>query len=326
MAATAAVHRSSKPVANASQAGPAAIVARGHIEPAGRVHDVYGPSTGGTIEQLRVAEGDTVHSGDILAVLDTHAVRRAEVEVAERDLEVARRELEQIAAGAKKSDIAAQHSMVEVRKAQLAHARQQLERTQGLLAIGATSNAELEQNQMDLGVAQHQVAQASSQVVALSEVRPVDIQVARARVEQARGKLKQARAELERTLVRAPVDGTVLAIKARSGATLSTEGLLSMGDMAHPIVVAEFDETDAPKVAAGSVAVISLRGSDQVLRGRVDKVFNYVYLNGRPTTEVLKGRDARIVEAEIRLDRGQQVPALAGLEVTVSVPVGASMK
>jgi len=306
---------------DAAAAKSTAIVARGRIEPAGRVHEVSGPSSGGTIAELRVAEGDQVHRGDILAVLDTHAVRLAEAEVAERDVELARRELAQVSAGAKKSEIAAQRSMVEVRRAQLAHARQQLERAHDLLSIGGTSNAELEQDQLDLDVAQRQLLQASSQTSALSEVRPVDIQVAQAHIEQARARLGQARAELERTLVRAPVDGTVLALKARSGGALGTQGLLSLGDMREPMVVAEFDETDAASVIVGSPVTIVPRGASQPLHGRVDKVLNYVFLNDRPTSEVLKGRDARIVEAEIRFDSGQQVPPLAGLEVTVSVPV-----
>jgi HlyD family secretion protein len=313
------------PAADAADAADSsAIVARGRIEPSGRVHEVQGPSTGGTIAELRVTEGDVVSGGDILAVLDTHAVRLAETEVAERDVELARRELAQVSAGAKKSEIAAQRSMVEVRRAQLAHAQQQLERTRGLLSIGGTSNAELEQNQMDLEVAQRQLLQASSQAVALSEVRPADVQVAQARIEQARARLKQARQELERTLVRAPVAGTVLALKARSGASLGSQGLLSLGDMRQPMVVAEFDETDAASVIVGSPVTIVPRGASQPLHGRVAKVLNYVFLNDRPSSEVLKGRDARIVEAEIHFDPEQRVPALAGLEVTVTMPTQAA--
>jgi HlyD family secretion protein len=314
--------RAEPSVSPTQAAGPVReIVARGRLEPADRVHRVDGPSGGGTVVELRVAEGSRVKAGDVLAVLDTNEIREAEVELAQRELVVAELEREQVMAGAKQSEIRAQQALTQARQAQLVHARRQLERSRGLVGIGATTHTELEQNEMDLLVAERQLEQATASTAALTEVRPVDAQVAQARIEQARASLVQARAELERTVVRAPVDGTVLSLSTRTGARLDQNGLLTLGDVDHPVAVAEFDETDALSVRPGSVATVRMRGSEATYAGRVERVYSQVFLNERPTTDVLKGRDARIVEAEIRFDEGQQVPPIAGLEVIVSVPL-----
>lgn len=77
---------------------PDAVSSLGRLEPKERVMRVAGPSQpGAVIAELRVHEGDHVHAGDVIAVLDTFGVeqatlRRLELELGHAQAESLRRE------------------------------------------------------------------------------------------------------------------------------------------------------------------------------------------------------------------------------------------
>ncbi|KAA1190083.1 HlyD family efflux transporter periplasmic adaptor subunit [Pseudohalioglobus sediminis] len=75
-------------------AEPRVISSLGRIEPAGGVVMLAGPSgLGSVIMDLKVSEGDAVKKGDVIAVLDSYPVRRAELDQAQAQLESARNQL-----------------------------------------------------------------------------------------------------------------------------------------------------------------------------------------------------------------------------------------
>jgi HlyD family secretion protein len=142
--------------------------------------------------------------------------------------------------------------------------------------------------------------------------------MAAAQIEVAAARLEQVRAELDRDLIKAPSRGTVLTIFARTGASLSGNGLLTMADLEDLIVIAEIDESEAVNVTPGQSVRITGTMLDRDIAGRVTKIFNQVLRNERPTTDVLVGRDARIVEAEVQVER-DTLPPLVGAEVRVTI-------
>ena len=75
------------------------VAARGRIEPHHGVRRIAGPSsmTFTAISRLFVDEGDMVHTGQLLAVIDTHDVLAAVIEQREAELANARREYERSA-------------------------------------------------------------------------------------------------------------------------------------------------------------------------------------------------------------------------------------
>ena len=66
----------------------------GRIEPLDGVYQLAGPSEIAVVSALRVEEGDRVDAGDVLAILDSHALRTAELKAAEVALQHAERALE----------------------------------------------------------------------------------------------------------------------------------------------------------------------------------------------------------------------------------------
>lgn len=292
---------------------------RGRLEPMGRVHLVSGPFEGGTVADLRVEEGARVKRGQILAVLDRYESANADVVAAERDLQLARLQRRQVSAGAKQADIGAQAALVSSREAELQRARAQYERANRLSSAGFVSVDTLEERNLAVQRGQEALNQARGSLRGMTETRPIDQDVAQAQAALAEARLAGARATRERALIRSPIDGTVLSLYVRSGGTLGTQGLLSVGDISQMIAIGEFDEQIAARIRPGQRVTVTMRGDARPYRGRIVRILNDVNRNSRSTSDVLAGRDARIAEADIWFDPGQPVPRLVGAETVVTV-------
>lgn len=98
------------------------IDALGRIEPQGEVIKVAPPSSLGDskVEQLLVKEGDEVKANQVIAILDIHAIKKAQLESAQKDVEVAKASEQIVKAGAKSGEIEAQKSTIQRLQAQLA--------------------------------------------------------------------------------------------------------------------------------------------------------------------------------------------------------------
>ena len=109
-----------------------AVSCLGRLEPGDGVRRIASPeSGGGVIEELRVAEGDPVEAGQVMATLTSHRLRRAEVERLQAELDDAEREAERSqrlssSAAASRAKLESAEIEVRVAKAALAAARAQL--------------------------------------------------------------------------------------------------------------------------------------------------------------------------------------------------------
>ena len=109
--------------------------ALGRIEPRNGIYKLAGPSDLAVVGELRVSEGDNVEAGQLLATLDTHALREAEVARAEIEIEYASRRLkrEQNLRQTSATSVARMEESerdVEIWKAELLAAQQRLERAE----------------------------------------------------------------------------------------------------------------------------------------------------------------------------------------------------
>lgn len=296
------------------------IVARGRIEPVERVRAVHGPSEGGVVQQLLVEQGEQVKAGQVLAILDGHDIRQAEVLMAERALALTVLQREQTIAGAKRSDIAAQRNVLAAKEARRDMLEREWLRRKTLFADGHVSQQALDTLAADRKTAENEVAQASNVLKAQTETRGIDDRVALARIEVEGAAAERAKAQAEHLVVRAPVDGVVLSLQSRAGELIGQDGLLRMASLAQLEVVAEVEENLAGRLQVGMAATIQARFLDQPLTGRVRRVSHEVFREKRPASDVLTGRDARIVEVDIAPD--SPLPAVLGAEVVVRLGGG----
>jgi HlyD family secretion protein len=281
--------------------GPALgeIVARGRIEPLNRVVAVSGPADSPLIQQLLVEQGDKVAAGQVLAVLESFELRRADFAAAQANLKLAELQRVQVQAGAKQADIAAQQNVIVAKQAQLLRVQNEWRRRDSLYRASAISTQAWEEIQDQLDEAKSEEQQAQNTLKSLTEVREVDDAVAGAQIEVAKTNVTRAKAAMERLQIRAPSPGTVLSIEARAGEAIPPDGILRMGDLSNLIAVAEVDQSDTGRVALGMGAELSGDMLPQTVKGRVTRIAYEVFRQKRPSSDILVGRDARIVEVEV---------------------------
>ena len=193
------------------------------------------PSVEGIVRQVHVVDTQTVKQGDVLVVIDDTDTRLT-LQQAEADAAHARAEL-----AAAESDY--QRAVVD------------LKRRNALISLGAVSGDELTKTQN---------AYTSSQAA---------IQAAKAAIAQAEARIAQAKVDLSRTVIRAPVEGTVAKRTVQVGQKVS-EGapLLVVVPVSDMHVDANFKERQLEKVRTGQKAELNsdLYGKSVIYHGTVE--------------------------------------------------------
>ena len=319
------------------------VTALGRIEPLGEVIKLAPPPTqgGAKVEKLLVKEGDRVKADRIVAILDSHDRKLAEVKLAEKEVRVAAANLEIVKAGAKQGEINAQIATIERLqaqlqtetrvqlatidrlKAELANAEIELQRNQKLATQGAISASSLDRFRLGLATAKErvreaqanlsrirdtlnqQIKQARADLDRVSEVRSVDVEKAKAELERSIASVSKAKAELEQAYVKAPIDGQVLKIYARAGEKISEEdGVMELGQTEQMIVIAEVYESDISRIKIGQKATVKSEGGafEETLQGTVSKIGFKIGKQDVLSTDPAADVDVRVVEVTILLD------------------------
>jgi len=294
----------------------------GRLEPQDGVLQIKGGYIEGRpqrVRELKVKEGDQVHAGELLAVLDGKDQLETAVRLAAARVELARTRLAQVKAGAKASDIAAQKAQVNELKANLENARTEFQRYQRLHQKTDVSSAELDARGLAVESTEQKLQQAEERLKSISEVRATDVDVAQSELGVASAEEAHARAQLQTAMVYSPANGRVLRIYAYPGTEPGPDGLLDLGKTDVMYVVAEVYETDIARVRPGQHALIrsdSFRGN---LSGVVETVGNTLSKNSVLPIDPVSYADARIFRVHIRLDKGNDVSGLINSKVNVVI-------
>jgi len=168
--------------------------------------------------------------------------------------------------------------------------------------------------------AEDQVAQAqyslqrSQETLAETQASPdpIEIEAVRIKVVSAQDALEDARAALEGASMLTPFSGVVTALQAQVGETVGTAPIITVADLAHPLIEIYLDETDASSVAPGyGVEVVFDALPDEVFSGHVVRV--------EPKLLSVQGAPAVVVYASLEedLDRSWLLPLGANAMVEV---------
>jgi HlyD family secretion protein len=195
------------------------VTATGSLEPLTQVE--VGTEVSGTIDRVEVDYNDRVKAGQVLARLDPDQPQ-AKVRQSEAALALAEAEVQQ-----------AQATVTETAN--------KLRRTRDLIAKRLSSPEELDT------------------AAAAAERATAAIAVSRAKVAQARAQLDSDRRNLEKTVIRSPIDGTVLKRQVEPGqtvaASLQTPVLFTLAeDLRQMELKVAVDEADVGEVAVGQSA------------------------------------------------------------------------
>ncbi|MEL6333951.1 MAG: efflux RND transporter periplasmic adaptor subunit, partial [Cyanobacteria bacterium J06626_26] len=170
---------------------------------------------------------------------------------------------------------------------------------------------------------QEQIIQARARLDSLAEVRPVDVTTAEAEVQSAIATVAEANANLDKTYVRAPLNGQVLKIHTRSGETIDSEGIATLGQTAQMFVVADVYQDDITKIEPGQPVTVTTPVLDIELQGTVQRIGLQVeaqeVINEDPAANI----DAKVIEVHIQLDEAARktVAGLTNLQVTATIQI-----
>ncbi len=301
-------------------AAEGAIGALGRIEAGEGVMRIATRSLGGQasiVSRLNVKTGDTVTSGQVLAVLDSQPQLDAAADQAVARIEVSRRRLAQAKAGAKPSDVAAQQMEVERLETELENAQKEYQRY-STLGNNVTA-VELDRMKTRVGTTTRLLSGARQRLTSLSEIRSVDVDVAQAELDEAIRNAARARAENEASVIRSPMDGRVLTVHAWPGEAVGTDGLVELAPIEPMYAIAEVAESDIARVKTGQRATISGAGLKSPLQGTVARVGTKVLQNQVMPVSPANFSDARVVEVWIKVDDAKAVQDLIHLRVDVLI-------
>jgi len=332
----------------------AVVAALGRLEPATEVVEVAAPP-GDRIASLLVDEGDRVDKCEILALLDSHAERTADLARITSRLEEARlrlsaetsygnaaideaglriRELEEL----RPLEIEAQEALVAALEAEVGVVRRDLERIDSLHQNGVVSITELDHQTLIVRQKEEELRSARATFVRLRDGRDIDLSMARSQEEAARADLIRARTSIgleelereldlaasrvERSTIRAPVAGEVFEIHTRAGEITGKGPILSLGDTRTMLTVAEVYETDVRFVEPGQRTTISSPALPEDLAGEVIWVGSSVSRNKILDVNPTADTDRRTVKVKIRLDDNTIAARMVNLQVDVRIDVG----
>jgi macrolide-specific efflux system membrane fusion protein len=201
------------------------VLASGTLEATEMVS--VGAQASGQIKSLKVKLGDRVKAGDLIAEIDATTQ--------ENEIRNARAALASL-----RAQRAVQVAML--RQAELAFERQKM-----MLAEEATSRADYE-------AAEANLATTRAQIQALD-----------AQIEQGQTMLDTAVANLGYTRIKAPIDGTVVAIVAKEGQTVnaaqSAPTIVKLAQLDTMTVSAEISEADVVRVRPGQTVYFTVLGN-----------------------------------------------------------------
>lgn len=172
-------------------------------------------TTGGTVQQVLVAEGTSVAAGQAVIQLDNtqqrQAVENAQLQVRQAQVNLAQGQRTQAQAGASLA------AAVRSAEAALVQAQARAQSTEKLYALGGVSQADLQAARSGLAQAQSALAQARQNQVQNGESSQNSIPLQQTQLAQAQATLRQAQENLGRTVVRAPFAGTVADLNVQQG-------------------------------------------------------------------------------------------------------------
>jgi HlyD family secretion protein len=295
----------------------ATVVASGTLNAVTTVQ--VGSQISGLLKDIYADFNTTVKRNQILARIDP-ATFELRVNQTRADLDAARS-----AVAVQRSGLTAQQAELARVRFTLADAQRDFERKRMLVERKFISPADLEKATSLVDATREQVRAVEAQI----KVGEAQIDSALAAVKQREALLRQAEVDLERTIIRAPVDGTVILKNVDAGqtvaASLQAPVLFTIArDLRDMQVEAAIDEADVGRLRVGqqvsftvdafprrsfSGAITVIRKSPQTIQNVVSYIV--VISASNPDLSLLPGMTANVRITVAQRDRVLRVPNAA---------------
>jgi HlyD family secretion protein len=320
------------------------VRALAHLEPkSGAI--VIGARPGMRVEEVRVAEGQDVKAGELLAVLEGHDQRARQLALAEAQRDAARfqRRLrrEQVALDRARFDRLKQPRLDSLR-ATVADLKGRVGQEAGAKSGQAGSDKEAQvkpsvpalgggmvpQDVRDMLAAQLRTELARTEIQLKEFEAGLELLDRQRKLEDESNRddspegvvldrqVELARADLAGAEVRAPITGRVLAVSVHAG-EVSLGPLLTLGDVRTMVARAEVFQTNVLDVAVGDPAEVFILG--RTVAGEVTRVGATVAKNTITSLDPADLADRRVVEVVVRLADPALAARLVNMQVEVAI-------
>lgn len=285
---------------------PTDVVGLARLMPRGDVSPVAAPYGAGDarVADVLVTVGDTVEKGTPVARLDNRSALESAVLMAEANLAIREATLVQIRSTVEASRDEAQAGLDQA-EASASEAEANLARTEELFKSAVATKAALDNVRTAARVARLAVARAEATLrryASLALDQQPDVIVAARNVEAARADLVRARLDVERSIVVAPISGTILDIHATPGQRPPVEGIMEMGDTREMMAEVEIWQDRISALREGQPVELMAPALGQTLQGRVDSVGLTVGRQGLISDDAAENKDARVIRVLVALD------------------------
>lgn len=289
------------------------VAGPGLVEPVSENIQV-GSELAGKLKSVNVEEGDSIRKGQVLAVLESEDYR-AQLASATAEVQAKQAVLRKVVNGARGQERSEAQASVRAAQAIMENAQADLARRQALFDAGLISREELEHYQREYDVAKSQRQQnADRSALRDADAREEDVALAQADLQLVKAHLADAQAKYEKTIIRSPIDGTVLRRQHRTGENVSNSAtqpdpVLTIGDIHVLRVRVDIDETDVNRVRAGQKAYVTADAfGTKKFSGHVVQIGQLLgpknVSTGQPTERV----DRKFLEVLIELNPGVRLP------------------
>jgi multidrug resistance efflux pump len=321
-------HRRASGISAAVHASPSVqwVAGPGLVEPIGEELKL-GSELSGRLRSVNVNEGDRIHKGQVLAILENDDYT-AQVRSGDADVLAKEATLRKVVNGARLQERREALSNVRAKKAVADNARGEAERYEALGTAGVISREEMERHTREYEVAMANYQEAvEHQSLVDDKAREEDRALAESNLQLARAQLEEAHARYAKTLIKSPIDGIVMRKHHHSGESISnsstvSDPILTIGDTKVLRVRIDVDETEVSKVRVGQKAYVTADAyGGRKFWGHVVLVADRLGRKNVRTDEPNERVDSKILETVVELDTGTELRV--GLRVDGFIEVSA---
>jgi len=245
------------------------VAASGKVFPITEVN--ISSDVSGEIVELKVAEGDSVVAGQLLAKVDPDAYE-SQVDRGLANVNSAKAQL----ANTQSAINSAKAQQVQI-EAQLRNQRDMHKRNEELFKEGVISKVDLEASESSLQQLMASWASAQASVKSAEE----SARAAGFSVQSSQATLNETRTSLKRTTIYATMDGIVSLLNVELGERVVGTGMMSgteilrIANLNAMEVQVEVSENDIPRVALGQIVDVEIDAyMDRKFKGRVAQIAN----------------------------------------------------
>lgn len=263
------------------------------------------------VEKIEVSVGQKVKEGDVLFRLESRDLQSdlAARTIAYDDAEAKLKKLESLP---RQEDVEAAQALLKVAEVELEQAKSQYDRVEGLQQTRAMSGEEIHRRHFAAEQAQAKLQQRQADLDKTKTGAWLpDLEIARLQVLQAKAEMQRIQTEIERTIIRAPIAGTVLQIKIHEGELPPVDSSrippMIIGDINPMHVRVSINQFDASYYRSDAPAVAFLQGNATIeFPLHFVRIEPYFVTKQNLTNDITEKVDTRVLQVIYCFDKDDQ--------------------